>query len=113
MTIQDCFDAARAQFIQENQALILEIEHESTLHAKNLGLTESEFIESELSRHFVSSLHRFSKEQDTAVTVIKMFARNETVKKELLIEHFSKVASNIGITLEEYLDLNRMDVDNL
>ena len=113
MTIQDCFDAARTQFILENQALILEIEHEAALHAKNLGLTESEFMESELSRNFASSLARFSKGQDTAVTVIKMFAPNETIRKELLIEHLSKVASSIGISLEEYLNLNRMDVNNL
>ncbi|MEQ6968328.1 DUF6388 family protein [Pectobacterium polaris] len=113
MNIKDCFDAARAQFIQENQALILDIERESSLHAKNLGLSENEFLDSELCRHFVSYLQQFGVDKDAAVTVIKMYAPNETVKKDLLIEHLSKVASSIGLSLEEYLDLNRMDINSL
>lgn len=111
MTIEECFAAARTQFIQENQSLVLELQHEATLHASNVGLSESEFFETELSRHFADTLRLHG--EDTTITVIKMYAPNESIKKDLLVKHLSEVADCVGLSLEEFLGTNRIDINNL
>ncbi|HEN3303067.1 TPA: hypothetical protein U5D93_003707 [Yersinia enterocolitica] len=107
-TIKECFDAARQQFVESHPDLLLRIQQEAVLHAKNIATSECDFIDNEIGKHFVRYLLTYGK--DTAVTVIKMTCHDGDTRDLLLKEHYTKVAESAGSSFNEYARLNNINL---
>lgn len=111
MTIDDCFKAALKIFISNNINLMENIHREATVHAQHLGLSEAQFCEVEINKHFAKYLTNFG--NDATVNVIRSMAPDDTSRKRLLLEYYQTVAQNLGVSSADYFAMNSISASDL
>jgi|GEM_PF-2197971 len=111
MTIDECFEAARKNFIKSDIKLVDLLHHEAAMHAQNIGLTEAQFCEVEINKHFAKYLTSFG--EDPTVNLIRLMAPDDTSRKQLILEYYQTVAQNLGMSSEDYLGMNSISASDL
>lgn len=111
LTIEECFDKARRTFISDHQDLVSLVKREASTTAHSIGVSEDEYVDVEISKHFGKYLRQYG--EDTVVTVLNMVVADSYSRNQLLTQHYTRIADALGMTLEEYVTLNCIKLNQI
>ncbi len=110
-TYAELFDEGLQQFIDENKSLYRKICDEASIHSSIIGTSQEQLIDDKIKKSFIEHLHtRYGNNIDIFTTVVTLMASDEFEKAQVLTERYTKIAENIGISLDEFLKQNNITI---
>lgn len=110
-TYTELFNDGLQQFIDENQSLYRKICHEASIHSSNIGTSQEQLVDDKIKKAFIAHLHtKYGSNIDIFTTIVTLMASDEFEKAQVLTDHYTKIAENIGTTLDDFLRQNNITI---
>lgn len=106
-TYEELFNAALHNFIQDNGQIYTQIQRDAETYAASIGVLPELYIDQKIKEAFIAHI-KTNFGNNVPVEIITMMANSELEKEQLLMDFHIKIASSIGVSIDEYLRINKI-----